>query len=54
VLISSDADLLPTGPIAATEVKDLILRHVFDGREGAKGGQNESRERASSMLSATS
>ena len=50
VLISSDADLLPAGPIAATDVKDLILRHVFDGREGAKGGQDESRERA--MLSA--
>jgi predicted AlkP superfamily pyrophosphatase or phosphodiesterase len=53
VLISSDADLLPTGSIVATEVKDLILRHVFDDREGAKAGQNENRERERSMLSAT-
>jgi predicted AlkP superfamily pyrophosphatase or phosphodiesterase len=53
VLISSDADLLPAGPIAATEVKDLILRHVFDEREGAKGGQDENRERKHSVLSAT-
>jgi predicted AlkP superfamily pyrophosphatase or phosphodiesterase len=53
VLISSDADLLPTGPIVATEVKDLILRHVFDDRQIAKGGENESRERERSMLSAT-
>jgi predicted AlkP superfamily pyrophosphatase or phosphodiesterase len=53
VLISSDADLMPTGSIVATEVKDLILRHVFDDREGVKGGQNENRERERSMLSAT-
>jgi predicted AlkP superfamily pyrophosphatase or phosphodiesterase len=30
VLISSDADLLPPGPVAATGVKALILRHLFD------------------------
>jgi hypothetical protein len=53
VLISSDAGLLPAGSIAATEVKDLILRHVFDEREGSKGGQNENRESERSMLSAT-
>jgi hypothetical protein len=53
VLISSDAGLLPSGSIAATEVKDLILRHVFDERQAAKGGENESRERERSMLSAT-
>ena len=53
VLISSDADLLPTGSIVATEVKDLILRHVFEDREGAKAGQNENRERERSILSAT-
>ncbi len=30
VLISSDATLLPPGPLAATEVKTLILAHLFD------------------------
>jgi predicted AlkP superfamily pyrophosphatase or phosphodiesterase len=30
VFISSDAALLPPGPVAATEVKELIMRHVFD------------------------
>lgn len=30
VLISSDATLLPPGPLAATEVKALILAHLFD------------------------
>jgi predicted AlkP superfamily pyrophosphatase or phosphodiesterase len=29
VLIGSDAALLPPGPLAATEVKALILRHLF-------------------------
>ena len=29
VLISSDASLLPPGPVAAMAVKDLILAHVF-------------------------
>ncbi len=29
VLISSDADLLPLGRHAATEVKELVLRHLF-------------------------
>ncbi len=29
VLISSDASLLPVGPVAATAVKDMILAHVF-------------------------
>ncbi len=33
VLIGSDADLLPPGPLAATEVKALILRHLFDATE---------------------
>jgi hypothetical protein len=36
VLISSDADLLPPGPLAATEVKALILRHLF-GEAGSLG-----------------
>jgi predicted AlkP superfamily pyrophosphatase or phosphodiesterase len=30
LLISSDADLLSPGPLAATGVKALILRHLFD------------------------
>jgi predicted AlkP superfamily pyrophosphatase or phosphodiesterase len=30
VFISSEAKLLPQGPVAATLVKDLILAHVFD------------------------
>jgi hypothetical protein len=30
LLISSDAALLPPGPLAATDVKALILRHLFD------------------------
>jgi predicted AlkP superfamily pyrophosphatase or phosphodiesterase len=30
VLISSHAGLLAPGPLAATDVKDVILRHVFD------------------------
>jgi predicted AlkP superfamily pyrophosphatase or phosphodiesterase len=30
VLISSDRDLVPQGRVAATEIKDLILKHVFD------------------------
>jgi predicted AlkP superfamily pyrophosphatase or phosphodiesterase len=30
IFISSEPRLLPEGPIAATEVKDLILRHIFD------------------------
>ncbi|MFO0773634.1 MAG: alkaline phosphatase family protein [Nitrospiraceae bacterium] len=28
--ISSRADVLPSGPVAATDIKSLILRHVFD------------------------
>ena len=31
VLITSDPDLLPDGPIAATDVKALMLKHVFGG-----------------------
>ena len=31
VLITSDPDLLPEGPVGATDVKDLMLRHVFGG-----------------------
>jgi predicted AlkP superfamily pyrophosphatase or phosphodiesterase len=30
VLISSDPDLVPQGRVVATEIKDLILGHVFD------------------------
>jgi predicted AlkP superfamily pyrophosphatase or phosphodiesterase len=30
LFVSSEAQLLPDGPVAATAVKDLILRHVFD------------------------
>ena len=29
VFISSEPQLLPEGPVAATAVKDLILAHVF-------------------------
>jgi hypothetical protein len=29
VLISSDAGLLPDGAVSATEVKNVILAHVF-------------------------
>jgi len=32
VLISSEVALLPRGPVAATEVKVLIIRHIFDTR----------------------
>jgi predicted AlkP superfamily pyrophosphatase or phosphodiesterase len=52
VLISSDADLLLQGSVAATDVKEVILRHLFDDRQGAKGGEDESREKERSMLSA--
>lgn len=31
VLISSEPDLLAPGPLAATEVKALMMRHVFNG-----------------------
>jgi predicted AlkP superfamily pyrophosphatase or phosphodiesterase len=41
VLISSDADLMPRGSIGATDVKELILRHVFDDRPAAKDNGNE-------------
>ena len=34
VIISSDAELLPVGSLAATDVKNLILTHIF-GREVA-------------------
>lgn len=37
VFISSEADLLPDGSVAAVDVKDLILRHVF-GRAGSASG----------------
>jgi predicted AlkP superfamily pyrophosphatase or phosphodiesterase len=30
VFMSSAPELVPDGPVAATDVKDLILRHVFD------------------------
>ena len=30
VFITSDSDLAPAGSVEATQVKDLILRHVFD------------------------
>ncbi len=30
VLITGDPALLPDGPVAPTEVKDLILRHIFE------------------------
>lgn len=30
VFIGNNADLVPAGPIAATEVKALMMRHVFD------------------------
>jgi predicted AlkP superfamily pyrophosphatase or phosphodiesterase len=36
VLISSDVDLLPTGSVAATAVKGLILQHLF-GEAGSLG-----------------
>src|SRR5579872_4036531 len=42
VLISSAADLLPAGSIAATEVKDLIHRHVFDDRQAADDRDSDS------------
>jgi hypothetical protein len=29
-LMSSEPRLVPDGPVAATIVKDMILRHVFD------------------------
>ena len=31
LVISSDPDLLPEGPVAATAFKDLVLAHVFGG-----------------------
>jgi predicted AlkP superfamily pyrophosphatase or phosphodiesterase len=46
VLISSDANLLPPGSIAATEVKELILRHLFDSRQMAEGSESRGRERS--------
>jgi predicted AlkP superfamily pyrophosphatase or phosphodiesterase len=30
IFLSSEASLAPEGPVAATAIKDLILRHVFD------------------------
>jgi hypothetical protein len=30
VLVSSESRLLPDGPVAATAVKDIVLRHIFD------------------------
>jgi hypothetical protein len=29
-LISSDPEFAPQAPVEATDVKDLILRHVFE------------------------
>jgi hypothetical protein len=29
VFISSNPALLPSGPVAATHVKDLIMQHIF-------------------------
>ena len=37
MLISSDATLLPEGALAATEVKNLILAHVFEQNVVARG-----------------
>ncbi|RDD62685.1 alkaline phosphatase family protein [Ferruginivarius sediminum] len=34
LFLSSRPDLVPEGHVAATGVKDLILRHIFDGDEG--------------------
>jgi predicted AlkP superfamily pyrophosphatase or phosphodiesterase len=31
VFISSEPALLPSGPVVATQVKDLIMQHVFEG-----------------------
>jgi predicted AlkP superfamily pyrophosphatase or phosphodiesterase len=53
VFISSDADLVPSGSIVATEVKDLVLRHLFDDRQGARDHQNDSRERGRNALAAS-
>jgi predicted AlkP superfamily pyrophosphatase or phosphodiesterase len=52
VLISSDGDLLPAGSIAATEVKDLILRHIFDDRQLPKNNESKGRgtERSASFV----
>jgi predicted AlkP superfamily pyrophosphatase or phosphodiesterase len=41
VLISSEADLVPQASIDATDVKQLILRHVFDDRQSARGNGND-------------
>jgi hypothetical protein len=30
VFMSSAPELVPEGPVSATDVKDLILRHVFE------------------------
>ncbi|MCA9772269.1 MAG: alkaline phosphatase family protein, partial [Myxococcales bacterium] len=30
IFITNEPDLVPEGPLAATAVKDQILRHVFD------------------------
>ncbi len=30
VLMSTEPELLPEGPVHATRVKDIVLRHVFD------------------------
>ncbi len=40
VIISSDAALMPAGRIAATDVKDLILRHLFAAAPAA-GRRND-------------
>jgi hypothetical protein len=31
LFISSEPELLPEGPVHATQVKDLLLAHVFEG-----------------------
>jgi hypothetical protein len=30
IFVSSESRLLPEGPVAATAVKDILLRHIFD------------------------
>jgi predicted AlkP superfamily pyrophosphatase or phosphodiesterase len=53
VLISSDTDLVPAGPVAATDVKNLILQHVFNAGVATKGNGNENHGRERSKLAAS-
>ena len=46
VLISSDADFLPPGRHAATEVKELVLRHLFHASDRLGGLERPNDERA--------